>query len=161
MEGGKISKTPPFPTFSGIEPIPKDQCSIQTFLFQVRSACQDVTDQAVCNALISSLRGPASEFVEYIGLTSPLEMIIMEMKERYVRMAPPDTLVFEFHQLSQDKKERVKELAGQIEKLYNRLVDQLPERYPDKGLLKDHLFYGMNQNLCDSLCFMFQDPKCD
>ena len=62
LEGGKISKPPTFPTFSGLTP--KDECSIQTFLFQVRSACEDVTDQAVCNALISSLRGPASEFVE-------------------------------------------------------------------------------------------------
>ena len=67
--------------------------------------------------------------------------------------APPDTFVCEFHQLSQDRKERVKEFAGRIEKL--------PERYPDKGLLKDRLFYGMNQHLCDSLRFMFQDPKCD
>ena len=40
-------------------------------------------------------------------------------------------------------------------------MDQLPERYPNKGLLKDCLFYGMNQHLRDSLRFMFQDPKCD
>ena len=66
FDGNKINKTPTFPTFSGAEPTPKDECSIQTFLFQVRNA-QDVTDQAVRNALISSLRGPASEFVEYIG----------------------------------------------------------------------------------------------
>ena len=55
LEGGKISKPPTFPTFSGIQPTPKDECSIQTFLFQMRSAHQDVTDQAVRNALISSL----------------------------------------------------------------------------------------------------------
>ena len=55
-EGHKINKTPTFPTFSGTEPTPKDECSIQTFLFQVRSARQDVTDQAVRNVLISSLR---------------------------------------------------------------------------------------------------------
>ena len=53
----------------------------------------------------------------------------------------------------------MKEFAGHIEKLYKRLVDQLPERYPDKGLLKDCLFYGMNQHLHDSSHFMFQDPK--
>ena len=85
----------------------------------------------------------------------------MEMEERYVRTAPPDTLVCEFHQLSLDKKEHVKEFVGRIEKLYKTLVDQLPDRYLDKGLLKDRLFYGMNQHLWDSLCFMFQDPKCD
>ena len=97
LEGGKISKPPTFPTFSGIEPTPKDECSIQTFLFQVRSAHQDVTDQAVCNAFISSLRGPASEFIEYIGLTSLLDTIIMEMEEKYVCTGPPDTLVCKFH----------------------------------------------------------------
>ena len=111
--------------------------------------------------MISSLRGPASEFVEYIGLTAPLETIIKEMEERYVRTTPPDTLVCEFHQLHQDKRERVKEFAGRIEKLFKKLVDQLPERYPDRSLLKDRLFYGMQQHLRDSLRFMFQDPKCD
>ena len=161
FDGNKINKPPTFPTFSGAEPTPKDECSIQTFLFQVRSARQDVTDQAVRNALISSLRGPASEFVEYIGLTAPLETIIKEMEERYVRTTPPDTLVCEFHQLHQDKRERVKEFASRIEKLFKKLVDQLPERYPDRSLLKDRLFYGMQQHLRDSLRFMFQDPKCD
>ena len=83
------------------------------------------------------------------------------MEERYVCTTPPDTLVCEFHQLHQEKKERVKEFAGQIEKLFKKLVDQLPERYLDKSLLKDCLFYGMQQHLQDSLRFMFQDPKCD
>ena len=160
-QGHKINKPSTFPTFSGTEPTPKDECSIQTFLFQVRSARQDVTEQAVRNALISSLRGPASEFVEYIGLTAPLDSIIKEMEERYVRTTPPDTLVWDFHQLHQEKKECVKEFAGRIEKLFKKLADQLPERYPDKGLLNDCLFYGMQQHLRDSLRFMFQDPKCD
>ena len=83
-----------------------------------------MTDQAVRNALISSLRGPASEFVEYIGLTAPLDSIIKKMEERYVCTTPPDTLVCEFHQLHQEKKERVKEFAGRIEKLSKKLVDQ-------------------------------------
>ena len=75
-------------------------------------------DQAVRNALISSLRGSASKFVEYIGLTAPLDSIIKEMEERYVRTTPPDTLVCEFHQLHREKRERVKEFAGRIEKLF-------------------------------------------
>ena len=159
FDGNKINKPPTFPTFSGAEPTPKDECSIQTFLFQVRSAQQDVTDQVVRNVLISSLRGPASEFVEYIGLTYPLETIIKEMEERYVPTTPPDTLVCEFHQLHQDKKECVKEFAGRIEKLFKKLVYQFPERYPDRSLFKDHLFYGMQQHLRDSLRFRVTIPK--
>ena len=37
VEGYKINKPPTFPTFSGTELTPKDECSIKTFLFQVRS----------------------------------------------------------------------------------------------------------------------------
>ena len=33
FDGNKINKPPTFPTFSGAEPTPKDECSIQTFLF--------------------------------------------------------------------------------------------------------------------------------
>ena len=161
LEGNRIAKPPSFPTFSGNEPTPKDECSIQTFLFQVRSARQEVTDQAVRNALISALRGPASEFVEYIGLTSPLDTIVKEMEERFVRNIPPDALVCEFHQLQQGRHEKIKEFAGRIEKLYKKLMDQLPDRYPDKALMKDRLFYGMHPYMRDSLRFLFQKPEID
>ena len=89
-------------------------------------------------------------------MTAPLETIIKEMEERYMHTTPSDTLVCEFHQLHQDKKERVKEFAGRIEKLFKKLVDQLPERYPDRSLLKDRLFYGMQQHLRDSLGLCFR-----
>ena len=42
-----INKTPIFPPFSGTEPTPKDECGIETLLFQVRGAQEDVTDHAV------------------------------------------------------------------------------------------------------------------
>ena len=53
----RIDKLPSFPLFSGTEPMPKDECGIETFLFQVRGAWKNLTDQAVRAALISSLRG--------------------------------------------------------------------------------------------------------
>ena len=161
VEGSRISKPPTFPTFSGNEPTLKDECSIQTFLFQVRSARQDVTDQTVHNALISAVRGPASEFVEDIGLMSPLDTIITEMEERFIRNIPPDALVCEFHQLQKGKHEKIKEFAGRIEKLYKKLMDQLPDCYPDKALMKDRLFYGMHPYMRDSFRFLFQKVEID
>ena len=53
----RIDKLPPFPLFSGTEPTLKDECGIETFLFQVRGAWKNLTDQAVRASLISSLRG--------------------------------------------------------------------------------------------------------
>ena len=37
-EDKRIDKLPSFPLFSGTEPTPKDECGIETFLFQVRGA---------------------------------------------------------------------------------------------------------------------------
>ena len=91
--------------FSGTEPTPKDECGIETFLFQVRGARKNLTDQAVRAALISSLRGGASAFIEYVGLDSPLDVLIDELVERYCITATHDTLVCEFHQLSQERNE--------------------------------------------------------
>ena len=110
-------------------------------------------------ALISSLRGGASAFIEYVGLDSPLDVMIDELVERYCVTATHDTLVCEFHQLSQERNERIREFAGRIEKVFKKLQCQIPERYPDKLLLKDRLFHGMSQHLKDSLHYLYTQPS--
>ena len=151
----RIDKLPIFPLFSGAEPTPKDECGIETFLFQVRGARKNLTDQAVRQALIGSLRGGASGFIEYVGLDSPLDVMIDELVERYCVTATHDTLICEFHQLTQERNERIREFAGRIEKIFKKLRKQIPERYRDKTLLKDRLFHGMHQHLKDSLRYLY------
>ena len=151
----RIDKLPIFPLFSGSEPTPKDECGIETFLFQVRGARKNLTDQAVRQALIGSLRGGASGFIEYVGLDSPLDVMIDELVERYCVTATHDTLICDFHQLVQERNEKTREFAGRIEKIFKKLRKQIPERYRDKTLLKDRLFHGMHQHLKDSLCYLY------
>ena len=69
--------------------------------------------------------------------------------------ATHDTLVCKFHQLSQEQNEHIREFAGKIEKVFKKLQQQIPERYPDKLLLKDRMFHGMNQHLKDSLRYLY------
>ena len=151
-QGGEcINKLPQIPTFSGEESVPRDECSIDTFLFQIKGAREDITDRAVKTALLSVLQGGASEFVEYIGLDAPLDEKLMD---RYSTQAPEDALICQFHQMSQDKGETIWEFAGRIEKVLKKLQQQVPERYPDELLLKDHLFYGMHAHLNNYLRFL-------
>ena len=56
-QGNRINKLPKFPIFSGEDPVPRDECSIDTFLFQIKGARKDITDRAVRTALLSFLRG--------------------------------------------------------------------------------------------------------
>ena len=141
--------------FSGAEPTPKDECGIETFFFQVRGARKNLTDQAVRQALIGSLRGGTSGFIEYVGLDFPLDVMIDELVERYCVTVTHDTLICDFHQLVQERHEKIHEFAGRIEKIFKKLRKQIPERYRDKTLLKDRLFHGMHQHLKDSLRYLF------
>ena len=104
---GKITKPPVFPAFSGEEPTPKDECGIETFLFQIKGARKDVTNQVVRSAVITALRGGGSSYIEYIGLDPPLDFIIEQLAERFMTTAPLDTLVCQFHQLVQEKNEPI------------------------------------------------------
>ena len=106
-------------------------------------------------ALISCLRGGTSSFLEYIGLEAPLDVILSELTERYIKTAPTDTLVCKFHQLHQERNESVRSFAGRIEKLFKKLQEQIPEQYPDRLALKDRLFYGMSGDLRGSLRFLY------
>ena len=84
--------------------------------------------------------------------------MISELTERYTKTAPADTLVCEFHQLQQEKSESIRQFAGRIEKLFKRLQLQIPDRYPDKSMMKDRLFYGMQGDLKSSLRYLFDKP---
>ena len=112
----------------------------------------NLTDQAMRSALISSLRGGASTFIEYVGLDSPFDVMIDEFVECYCITATHNTLVCEFHQLS-----HIEEFEGRIEKIFKKLQRQIPEHYPNKPLLKDGhgMFHGMHQHLKDSLHYLY------
>ena len=105
------------------------------------------------------MRGGASSFLEYVGLESSLDVMIDELTEGYTKTATTDTLVCEFHQMKQDKSESIRCFAGQIEKLFKKLQVQIPERYPDRLMLKDRLFHGMHPELKGSLRFLFSQPE--
>ena len=64
----RIDELPSFPLFSGTEPTPKDECRIETFLFHVRGAWKNLTDQEIQAALISSLRGGPVPLLNMLGL---------------------------------------------------------------------------------------------
>ena len=59
----KLSAPPNLPIFSGQEPVPSMEGSIDEWLFQVEGALATHTEEAVRSAVIGSVRGAACEFV--------------------------------------------------------------------------------------------------
>ena len=76
----KLSKPTKLPYFSGSEPVPKDECGFEQWLFQVQAACNLYAEEAVRTGIIATLRGGASELVNFIGFNSDLQIIIDKME---------------------------------------------------------------------------------
>ena len=73
-------------------------------------------EQAVRSAIITSVRGEASELVGFVGFSAPLPEILRAIEKQFGKLATTDRLQQDFYHLQQDKGERVQHFAGRLEK---------------------------------------------
>ena len=59
--------------------------------------------------------------------------------------------------MKQDKGEKIRVFASQLEQTYRSLRERFPGRF-EEDQLKDKLFHRMLQGLCDSTRFLYKDP---
>ena len=79
----KLGVPPSLPIFSGQEPVPVMEGSIDQWLFQVEGALATHTEEAVRSAMIGSVRGAARELLEFIGYGEEMGIILRHIKERF------------------------------------------------------------------------------
>ena len=63
----KINKPPVLPSFSGSDPIPKDEGSYEQWKFQVSGALKVCTEEAVRSAIVRSVRGEVRKMISFLG----------------------------------------------------------------------------------------------
>ena len=76
----KLSAPPNLPTFSGQEPVPSTEGSIDQWLFQVEGALATHTEEVVRSAVIGSVRGAAHELLEFIGYGQEMSVICRHIR---------------------------------------------------------------------------------
>ena len=57
--------------------------------------------------------------------------------------------------MTQQKGEKICQFTGRLKTKFKKLKEKIPGRYDEK-ILKEHLFHGMHQNLCDSIQFCYK-----
>ena len=65
-----------------------------------------------------------------------------------------DRLQQDFFQLEQDKGERIQHFASLLERAFKKLQEVFPQRYGQEQL-KEWLFHGVNQQMRDSMWFLY------
>ena len=151
-----LTKPPSIPSFSGIDPPPRNECGFEQWYFQVSAYRSTHTEEAIRVGIISSVVGDASDYLVFVGLEAPVETILLRFQERYGKRSPTDKLQQEYFQLVQEKGERVQYFANRLEKVYRRLDCQVPGGF-HRSSLKERLFFGMHRRLRDSMRFHFAD----
>ena len=76
----KLSAPPNLPTFLGQEPVPSTKGSVDQWLFQVEGALATHTEEVVRSAMVESIRGAASELLEFIGYGEEMSVIFKTHK---------------------------------------------------------------------------------
>ena len=117
----------------------------------MRSSCPE---HSVRSALITSVRGEASELISFLGFSVPVDAILEAMDKRFGKRATSDKLQQEFYQLQQEKGERIQHFAGCLEKSFKKLQEVFPDRY-QQNQLKERLFHGVNQQTRDLMRYLY------
>ena len=158
MEIQQLVMAPGLPHFSGTEPTPRDEGTYEQWKFQVRGMRASCPDSTVRSALITSLRGEASELVGFVGFHAPIPIILEAIDKRFGKKSTTDRLQQEFFQLQQDKGERIQHFVSRLERVFKKLQDAFPGRYQEEHL-KERLFHGVNQQTRDSMRFLYSEPS--
>ena len=150
-------RTPNFPTFSGIEPVPKGEGLYDQFMFQIKGYRGSYTDEAIKSGIIGAVTDRARDYLDFVGFDKKLPVLIEALETRYGKGQTTDKLQQEFYQLAQERNEQIQSFAGRLEFKYKRLINLYPGRY-DLNILKERLFYGMTQHLRDSMHYLYKEP---
>ena len=153
-----LSAPPNLPIFSGQEPVPSTEGSIDQWLFQVEGALATHTEEAVRSAVIGSVRGAAHELLEFIGYGEEMSDILKHIKERFGQGPSKAKLQKEFFLMEQRKTESINQFAGQVEQRFKRLRALYLGRY-DCNQLKERVVQGMHPHLRDSMRFFYMKEE--
>ena len=118
QEVQQLVMAPGLPLFSGSEPTLCDEGTYDQWKFQVKGMCSLCSESAVRSALITSMRGEASELVGFVGFNALLSTILEAIDKRFGKKSTPDCLQQEFFQLQQEKGERIQHFVSQLEKAF-------------------------------------------
>ena len=146
------------PIFSGQEPVPSTEGSIDQWLFQVEGALATHTEEAVRSAVIGSVRRAAHELLRVHRLWKEVGDILKHIKERFGQGPSKTMLQKEFFLMEQRKMESIYQFAGWVEQRFKRLRALYPGRY-DHNQLKERVFQGMHLHLRDSMRFLYMKEE--
>ena len=158
-ERHKMIKTPDLPIFSGELPTPKGEVEFDNWIFQIKALQKTFMDDTIRNMVVTNARGIAKTVVCTVGYDMELSLMISHLEDRFGLGETNDTLLLEFHQMSQGVHEKVQDFGSKLECKFKILQEQFPGRYAAVQL-KDRFFSEIQDKMRDSMRFLYTQEDC-
>ena len=146
------------PTFSGDEVRNKHEVDFKSWLFKVNMLIGKVPEMHLRQLIIDSLRGSAGELMMFLGLDTPVSVILERMKNQFGDVASADVLMTRFYELRQGKTEKVAvfyaRLVGTLDQIKKNCPDSMDESTASQHL-KNRLWFGMHASYRNSLRYLY------
>ena len=98
----------------------------------------------------------------YPGLQASASEIINKLELIYVTMASCNILMHNFNKLQQGKTEKVLVYVTNLEGTLNVVQQEYPMMLSTSEVqkhLRDYLFHGLCKQLCNSMHYLYDDPR--
>ena len=151
---GQINLGPMIPPFSGEIPTPKEEATASQWLYSVEAAMDAYSEITVRQALLSSVRGPARDLVEFYGFKADLREVIKAIRARFGKEPTVEAQEREFANIRQGKNESVYLFAGRLEQKFRKLQKLAPDEFPQTKL-KRRLYDGLLPHLHRAVRYLY------
>ena len=141
--------------FSGTEPTPSDELMFYQWCIDVKSYQTSYPDNILLPTIRKSIVGRAKSVIRHLDPSSTVEEVIAVLTKVYEGVASSDVIFKDFYQLRQEDNEKVQVFLIHLRDMLTQLTIRFPDRAPkgdDDKILKDHFFYGIRSDICNSIC---------
>ena len=156
-----LEKTPRLGSFSGEDPLPKNEITFPDWAMDVQAALHNHPEPVVRQVAFESVKGAAKNLIRYLGPAATTHDYLEKLEVQYGGVATADTLMQQFYHLSQDKGETVACFAARVEGALNRLMVRYPQLIPPKDKdrqLLERVFNGMHVDNQNGVRYLYNEP---
>ena len=107
--------------FSGTEPTPIDELNFDQWCIDVRSYHVSYPDNILLPAIQKSIVGRAKSVIRYLGPSYTVEEVITILTQEYEGVASSNMIFKDFHQLRQERNERVQIFSIRLQDMLTKL----------------------------------------
>ena len=157
--------TPHLAIFRAVDPsLPKGETTYNQWAFKVHSLQSHYQEEVLCEGIIQSLKGDATDMIRYLGPTPSVNAILDKLNSLYGSMSTFDVTMQGFYRECQGRSESVAHyvarLKGKLNKIHVKHLNRAPEA-DTAGYIRDHLFYSLRNPLWEVICAKCDNPMND